>query len=183
MGGWDGGFAGLTHAPWTPAGSQRPPCLPRRQAFIAVLPLSWLCCRAARGDSLPGRPLQGLSSLLTSGLSRQCCVVPSIWLLVCCMQGNMDTAALEAFIAEKGVENIPLIMLTVTNNSAGGQPVSMANVQKVRTLAAARRQQGVLRGRVLHTQHMACASLSGLVLSATVAAGILLQLAAAAPPQ
>jgi tryptophanase len=43
----------------------------------------------------------------------------------------MDTAALEAFIDEKGVDNVPLIMITVTNNSAGGQPVSMENVQKV----------------------------------------------------
>lgn len=43
----------------------------------------------------------------------------------------MDIAALEAFIAEKGVENVPLIMITVTNNSAGGQPVSMENVAKV----------------------------------------------------
>jgi len=43
----------------------------------------------------------------------------------------MDVDALEEFIAEKGVENIPLIMMTVTNNSAGGQPVSMENVQKV----------------------------------------------------
>jgi hypothetical protein len=43
----------------------------------------------------------------------------------------MDTDALESFIAEKGVENVPLIMITVTNNSAGGQPVSMENVQKV----------------------------------------------------
>jgi tryptophanase len=47
-------------------------------------------------------------------------------------QGNMDTEALEAFIADKGVEAIPLIMITVTNNSAGGQPVSMANVRQVR---------------------------------------------------
>jgi hypothetical protein len=48
-----------------------------------------------------------------------------------CAQGNMDTDALESFIAEKGVENVPLIMITVTNNSAGGQPVSLENVQKV----------------------------------------------------
>jgi tryptophanase len=36
--------------------------------------------------------------------------------------------ALEAFIEEKGPANIPLVMITVTNNSAGGQPVSMDNV-------------------------------------------------------
>lgn len=53
----------------------------------------------------------------------------------------MDTDALESFIAEKGVENIPLIMITVTNNSAGGQPVSMENVQKVGMSFALRRIQ------------------------------------------
>lgn len=44
----------------------------------------------------------------------------------------MDVEALEAFIPDKGVDNIPLIMITVTNNSAGGQPVSMDNVRQVR---------------------------------------------------
>lgn len=43
----------------------------------------------------------------------------------------MDVEALEAFIEEKGADNIPLIMITVTNNSAGGQPVSMDNVRQV----------------------------------------------------
>lgn len=49
----------------------------------------------------------------------------------------MDTAALEAFIDEKGVDNVPLIMITVTNNSAGGQPVSMENVAKVGNILGA----------------------------------------------
>lgn len=44
----------------------------------------------------------------------------------------MDVERLESFIREKGPENIPLVMLTVTNNSNGGQPVSMQNIREVR---------------------------------------------------
>jgi tryptophanase len=49
-------------------------------------------------------------------------------------KGNMDVEALEKFIKEKGNENIPLVMITVTNNSGGGQPVSMQNIKDVRSL-------------------------------------------------
>jgi tryptophanase len=50
-------------------------------------------------------------------------------------KGNIDLAALEAFILDKGKENVPLIMLTVTNNAGGGQPVSMENIRKTRAIA------------------------------------------------
>lgn len=49
-------------------------------------------------------------------------------------KGNMDVAALERFIHEKGAENIPMVIITVTNNSGGGQPVSMENVRAVRAV-------------------------------------------------
>lgn len=46
-------------------------------------------------------------------------------------KGDMDLAALDAFIEEKGPENIPLGMVTITNNAGGGQPVSLANLKGV----------------------------------------------------
>ncbi len=49
-------------------------------------------------------------------------------------KGNMDLDALDAFIAERGPANVPVVFVTVTNNSGGGQPVSLENLRGVRAI-------------------------------------------------
>ena len=51
-------------------------------------------------------------------------------------KGNMDVPALERLIEAEGAANIPLVMLTVTDNSGGGQPVSMENIAAVKQVAS-----------------------------------------------
>jgi len=52
-------------------------------------------------------------------------------------KGNMDVDALRSLIAAEGAARIPLAMLTVTNNSGGGQQVSLANIEAVKSVCAA----------------------------------------------
>jgi len=50
-------------------------------------------------------------------------------------KGNMNLNELRKSIQEEGAENIPVIMITITNNSGGGQPVSMENIRCVSEIA------------------------------------------------
>jgi tyrosine phenol-lyase len=51
-------------------------------------------------------------------------------------KGNMDTKALQEVIEKTGPKNVPLCMITVTNNSGGGQPVSMQNIRETKEICA-----------------------------------------------
>ncbi len=47
-------------------------------------------------------------------------------------KGNMEVAHLEQVIQREGTKKIPLVLLTITNNSGGGQPVSLGNIREVK---------------------------------------------------
>lgn len=51
-------------------------------------------------------------------------------------KGNMDTALLQKTIEQVGADNIPMVIMTITNNSGGGQPVSMQNLREVKSICS-----------------------------------------------
>jgi len=52
--------------------------------------------------------------------------------LIAPFKGNINVEALDKFIREKGAEHIPMVIITITNNSGGGQPVSMENIRSAK---------------------------------------------------
>lgn len=56
--------------------------------------------------------------------------------LIADFKGNIDLERLEDFIKSKGKDSVPLVMLTITNNSNGGQPVSMENIRNTKEICS-----------------------------------------------
>lgn len=54
--------------------------------------------------------------------------------LIAPFKGNINLEALDKFIRERSAENVPMVIITITNNSGGGQPVSMENIRGARKL-------------------------------------------------
>lgn len=60
-------------------------------------------------------------------------------------KGNMDLERLEAYLEEHG-DSVPCVMLTITNNAGGGQPVSLENIQAVAGIAKAHKKPFIIDG-------------------------------------
>jgi tyrosine phenol-lyase len=99
-----------------------------------------LLCRAVvkRGDVIPGNTHFDTTraNIEDAGAQARDMVIPEGLdpELDYPFKGNIDIAALERCIAEAGPERVPFVLITVTNNSGGGQPVSMANLASARAV-------------------------------------------------
>lgn len=65
------------------------------------------------------------------------CPVPGAWRFETSgeFDGNLDAELARERVEEVGAENVPAVIMTITNNSAAGQPVSVANVRRAREFA------------------------------------------------